>query len=285
MEHGTRKINCSVGILTFNSENRLPRALDSLRDFTEIIISDGGSSDRTLEIAREYGCKVINQYSKENPGPADFHPVTNFAIERNRLIAAATKDWFFYIDSDEYISGILKSEIASIVTDENPAYFAYEIPIGLQSPDASFTYTQWKQTHQVRFFNHTILNGEFKKAMHERYVFDREKYPVGRLKGKWYVPVSKPDFKTYSKVVGYRISVMLSENPPMSFSDFFIQGIVMPVKRFLGMVYRTAIIRVLYPRSHVLPLSHSKNLCYSYWITFRVVADLYIGHLKRNFKR
>ena len=57
-----QKIPCSVGILTLNSGQALRRCLDSLKDFAEIIICDGNSTDNTLEIAREYGAKIVKQY-------------------------------------------------------------------------------------------------------------------------------------------------------------------------------------------------------------------------------
>jgi glycosyltransferase involved in cell wall biosynthesis len=49
------KIRCSVGILTYNSGKNLRRALESVKNFSNIIIADGGSTDDTLQIAAEYG--------------------------------------------------------------------------------------------------------------------------------------------------------------------------------------------------------------------------------------
>jgi len=54
-------MNIIVGILTLNNEDVIKNALDSVKKFNEIIICDGGSSDRTLEIARKYNCKILYQ--------------------------------------------------------------------------------------------------------------------------------------------------------------------------------------------------------------------------------
>ena len=43
--NASEKINCSVGILTFNSEETLLKCLESVSDFSEIIICDGGNTD------------------------------------------------------------------------------------------------------------------------------------------------------------------------------------------------------------------------------------------------
>lgn len=54
--------NVSIVIPTFNEEKYLPRLLDSIQkqDYQnfEIIVSDANSKDKTIEIAKRYGCKV-----------------------------------------------------------------------------------------------------------------------------------------------------------------------------------------------------------------------------------
>ena len=54
-------IKASVGILTFNSSKYLNYCLNSVKDFNEILILDGGSKDETLNIAKKYNCKILKQ--------------------------------------------------------------------------------------------------------------------------------------------------------------------------------------------------------------------------------
>lgn len=49
----------SVAIITKDEEKRLPDCLKSVSFADEIILVDSGSKDRTVEIAKDFGCKVF----------------------------------------------------------------------------------------------------------------------------------------------------------------------------------------------------------------------------------
>lgn len=81
----------SVCIIAKNEEKFLPDCLDSIKTVAnEIILVDTGSSDRTVEIAKSYNCKVFNF-----PWQNDFSKARNFALEK------AQSDWILSIDADE----------------------------------------------------------------------------------------------------------------------------------------------------------------------------------------
>ena len=71
-----KKIKISIVIPTLNEEKNIPILLGEIkeffsqrRDYTyEIIIVDGYSQDRTVEIAKKFGCKII--YDKLGKGSA-----------------------------------------------------------------------------------------------------------------------------------------------------------------------------------------------------------------------
>ena len=106
------KIYCSVEILTLNSEKTLERCLESVKDFAEIIVLDGNSTDNTRDIAARYGAKIYPQYDTDERAVR----ITNFADIRNKGFRRATCDWFMFIDSDEYLSPELAREIREVVS-------------------------------------------------------------------------------------------------------------------------------------------------------------------------
>jgi len=84
----------SIIIPTLNEEKYLPKLLDCIKkqDFKdyEIIVADAGSCDKTVEIAKEYGCNVV----KGGLLPAG----------RNRGAEAAKGDIFLFLDADVVLS-------------------------------------------------------------------------------------------------------------------------------------------------------------------------------------
>jgi len=81
----------SACMIVKNEEKFLTQCLESIKDvMDEIIIVDTGSTDRTVEIARQYTDKVY------------FHPWNNdFSEARNVSLSYATCDWILQIDADE----------------------------------------------------------------------------------------------------------------------------------------------------------------------------------------
>lgn len=98
----------SVVLATFNEELNIKDCLESVKDIAdEIIVVDGGSKDKTVEIAKQMGAKVI-----ETTNPPIFH------INKNKAIDEATKDWILQLDADERISLELAQEIKQTINSE-----------------------------------------------------------------------------------------------------------------------------------------------------------------------
>jgi glycosyltransferase involved in cell wall biosynthesis len=89
----------SACMMVKNEEGNLPRCLSSLRNFVdEIVIIDTGSTDRTMEIARQFG--------SDNDIPVGIfeHPWENdFSKHRNQSLSYSTCKWSFVIDADEEV--------------------------------------------------------------------------------------------------------------------------------------------------------------------------------------
>ena len=99
----------SVAIITLNEELNLSRTLASIRWADEIIVVDSGSTDRTVEIARSFGARVI-----ERPWPG-------FAAQKNFALAQCTGDWVLSLDADEELSPDLQREVRTLLASNPPA--------------------------------------------------------------------------------------------------------------------------------------------------------------------
>lgn len=103
-----KKQTLSIAIATFNEEKNLSDCLDSVKNIAdEIVIVDGSSTDKTVEIAKKYGAKI-----KVVDNPPIFH------INKQKAIDSATSDWTLQLDADERVDALLSNEIRAKINDE-----------------------------------------------------------------------------------------------------------------------------------------------------------------------
>lgn len=91
-------------IITLNEEKNIRDLMHNLDFADEIIVVDSFSTDKTLEILKEFS--NVNVYQ---------HEFNNFSEQRNIAIDYATNEWVLFIDADERISDDLKQEIQDIL--------------------------------------------------------------------------------------------------------------------------------------------------------------------------
>jgi glycosyltransferase involved in cell wall biosynthesis len=97
----------SAVIVTKDEEENIQDAIESVKDFSEIIVIDSYSSDRTVEICKKYTEKV---FQEEWQG---------YAKQKQKGIERATMPWVLILDADERITPELKSEIAKVLDDKS----------------------------------------------------------------------------------------------------------------------------------------------------------------------
>lgn len=96
----------TVAVATYNEENNLTDCLESVKGLAdEIVIVDGSSTDKTVEIAKKFGAEVL---VKDNP------PI--FHINKQKAIDLASSDWILQLDADEQVSNELKEEIKKVIS-------------------------------------------------------------------------------------------------------------------------------------------------------------------------
>lgn len=196
------KIQASVGILTFNSETTLRRTLENVADFDDIVVCDGGSTDGTLDIAREFGAHVIAQNAAFKHADGR---LKDFSGPRNQMLDHARHDWFLYIDSDETISEGLRQDIARIAQKphEPGEPLVYKVPYSIITDGRVIKYSSNYPGYQHRFFNRKS-GARFRKPVHERIYFD-DSVVVGTLRHPWQVYGTRGGLLSYvHETRGYR---------------------------------------------------------------------------------
>jgi len=101
--------NITVVILTANEQDVIELSVRSACLLTKnILVIDSHSSDRTVQIAKRNGAKVIA------------HQMTDFASQRNFALKQVKTDWVFYLDADEELNEKVIEEIDGITSIDVP---------------------------------------------------------------------------------------------------------------------------------------------------------------------
>ena len=110
------KISLSVAIITKNEEKNLPECLKSVSFADDVVVVDSGSTDGTVEIAQEFGCRVfIEDWKGDGP-------------QKNSAIEKCIYDWVLIIDADERVPAETKKRIMQIIRDNGEKGDAISFP-------------------------------------------------------------------------------------------------------------------------------------------------------------
>ena len=111
-----RALKISATIITLNEERHLGQCLESLQNLAEeLLIVDSGSTDKTLEIARRFGARIV------------VRSWTNYSDQKNFAASQASNDWILSLDADECLSSALRKAILALKTSGTAAA-AFEFP-------------------------------------------------------------------------------------------------------------------------------------------------------------
>ena len=95
----------SVVINTYNAQEHLAKVLESVKDFDEVVVCDMESTDDTVKIAEQYGCRVVT-FPKN--GHTCCEPARTFAIQ------AAQNPWVLVVDADEIVTPELRKALYEV---------------------------------------------------------------------------------------------------------------------------------------------------------------------------
>ncbi|MDD5070151.1 MAG: glycosyltransferase family 2 protein [Candidatus Omnitrophica bacterium] len=129
----------TVLIPCYNNQDLIRDCLESVKWADEILICDSFSTDKTLEIAKEYTDRIIQ------------HEYINSAKQKNWAIPQANNEWVLIVDTDERISSELKQEIKAVVQNSQDKT-GFKIPRANFSFGKRLYYGGYWPDYQLRLF-------------------------------------------------------------------------------------------------------------------------------------
>src|SRR5690242_17098600 len=132
----------SAVIITFNEENNIRAACESVSWADEILVVDSESSDATREIALACGARVINR------------PWPGFSAQKQFATDSARHDWILSLDADERVSNELKASITSLRDSiSGPSAAGFRIPRSTFYMNRWIKGGGWYPNYQLRLFD------------------------------------------------------------------------------------------------------------------------------------
>ncbi len=105
----------SVTVITWNEEERLRPCLESVSWADEIIVVDAESTDKTVQVAREFTDRIW------------VRPWPGFAVQKNFALEQAAGEWVLSLDADEQVTPELRCLIEAALAS-GAAADGYAIP-------------------------------------------------------------------------------------------------------------------------------------------------------------
>ena len=157
------EVRLSATVLALDEEAQLPACLASLSFCDEVLVIDGGSTDRTREVAREAGARVLER------------PFDDFARQHEFARTEARGGWLLSIDADERASPALAAAARAIADGTRPtSAVAFALPFknhfrGVWLRHGGF----WPDRH-VRLYRRDAVRYDLGRPVHEKLIIDGE---------------------------------------------------------------------------------------------------------------
>jgi len=216
-----RTKSLSAVIISFNEEKKIRRTLKSVQWCDEVILVDGQSTDRTVEIAKPLVTKLISI-------PND----PSMMSMRNQGILKADSDWVLIVDSDEVIPPCLVKEIRRHIQSDK--YVGYRLPRKQCFFGKWMKHSGWYPDYQTRLVKKGY--GLYKDMhVHEQLVLDG---PIGFIDVPFehYPYLDRQEYfhKVYRYIRFEAGKLAEKEKPPSA----FIYLLIRPPARFLSILFR-----------------------------------------------
>lgn len=130
----------SACIMTYNEEANIERCLKGVQWCDEIVVLDSFSTDRTLDICRQYTDRVFQ------------HEWQGYIGQRNIIRTMATHPWVFFLDADEEVSDELREQILAEFRAGSGKYAGYRFPRRVFYLHRWIMHGEWYPDIKLRLF-------------------------------------------------------------------------------------------------------------------------------------
>lgn len=156
-------VQLAAVVLTHNEERHIGDCLDSLTWADEWVILDDFSTDRTVEIARSKGARVI------------LHALESFAAQRDAGLEAVEADWILFVDADERVTPALAEEVRRVIGYSGErARAGWWIPRHNYMIDHRMMGGGWYPDYQLRLLDRSRARYDPAHPVHEIVILDGE---------------------------------------------------------------------------------------------------------------
>lgn len=213
------KLPISVIIITKDEEHNIQELLYTLEDFSEIVVVDAESSDRTRELAERHGAKVF------------IRKWTNYSDQKQYAISLTKNDWIFSIDADERVTSELKEEIRKIFNNKIE-YNGFYIPRKNYFLGRWIRHSGWWPDYVLRLFNKNFAKYD-SRLVHEKIIISGKTMKLNS-------PIEHYTYKTISQFIhkldtySYLASQEILKNRP-SRASLIINLLSRPLFTFIKM--------------------------------------------------
>jgi len=160
----------TIIIPTYNEEENLKALLPLIDWADELLIVDSFSEDKTVEVAQQFGAKVLQR------------KYINSANQKNWIIPKAAHEWILLFDADERPRPELIHEIKALLSQkEEPNCVAYKIGLQNHFLGQPINYSGWGNDTVIRLFKRDVCRYE-EKHVHADIITDEGE--IGKLNYK-----------------------------------------------------------------------------------------------------
>lgn len=211
------KIAVTAIIPTYNEEENIAKAIESVLWADEVIIVDSFSTDRTAEIVNEYDVSLVQ------------HEYINSATQKNWIIPQAKHEWIFLLDADEVATPQLISEIKEVLKSSE-ACAGYWIRRKSFFMGRPVNFSGWQRDKVIRLFKRDLCRYENNKV-HAEIISEGE---IGALKHRILHYTYKGVDKSFERIRWYSTWKAYDKVEKGSSGNFYVLIILKPFWRFFN---------------------------------------------------